>query len=34
MKAQLFYINKDIAHHEKLAFIEVILNVKPAAIGK
>ena len=34
VKAQFFYINKDIAHHEKLAFIKVILNGKPAAIGR
>ena len=34
MKAQFCYTNKDIAHHEKLAFIKLTLNGKPPAIGR
>ena len=34
MKAQIIYINKDIAHHEKLAFINLTLNGKSTVIAR
>ncbi len=34
MKAQFFWINKDVAHHEKLAFIKYTLNGLSSEIGR
>ena len=34
MKAQFFWINKDVAHNEKLAFIRYTLNGLSSEIGR